>query len=462
MATVEKRINKKGNVSYRITVAGGIDSLGKQIRMRKTWTPPKPDMTPKQMEKALNRAVADFEREIEQGYVLDYKQTFSEYAAYVIALKERTGVKPRTIDRYNELLERINIAIGHLKLTDIRPQHLNAFYQNLGEDGVRRDNYKAVAKIDIQAWLKEHKQSIRKLAEHTGMSAATAGAAVHGETISYEKAEAIAQAMGKKVEAVFDIENDTSPLSSKTILEHHRLISTIMAQAEKEMLIPYNPAAKATPPKAERKDPDYYQPKEIAAILTALDEAPLKWRALTYLLIDTGCRRGEAAGLKWESLDLSTGIMTIERALLYSPQRGVYEGSPKTGKKRTLRLAPETISLLSRYRENQLSQRAEYGDAWIDSGYVFTRDNGDRMNPDSITDWLNKFSKANDLPHIHPHAFRHTAASTMIANGVDIVTAANELGHANATTTATIYAHQIAEAKAKAENVRASIFKNKT
>jgi len=51
------------------------------------------------------------------------------------------------------------------------------------------------------------------------------------------------------------------------------------------------------------------------------------------------------------------------------------------------------------------------------------------------------------IPHIHPHAFRHSAASTMIANGVDLVTAANELGHANATTTATIYAHQIEIAK---------------
>ena len=76
-----------------------------------------------------------------------------------------------------------------------------------------------------------------------------------------------------------------------------------------------------------------------------------------------------------------------------------------------------------------------------------------------MTDWLNKFSKAHSLPHIHPHAFRHTAASTMIANGVDLVTAAGELGHASATTTANIYAHQIAEAKAKAENVRAGIFK---
>ena len=46
MATVEKRVGKSGKVSYRITVAGGIDSTGKQIRMRRTWEPPKPDMTP--------------------------------------------------------------------------------------------------------------------------------------------------------------------------------------------------------------------------------------------------------------------------------------------------------------------------------------------------------------------------------------------------------------------------------
>ena len=461
MATVEKRVGKKGNISYRITVAGGIDSTGKQIRMRRTWEPPKPDMTPKQIEKALNRAVADFEREIEQGYRLDHKQTFSEYAAYVMDLKERTGVKPRTIDRYTDLLKRINIAIGHLKLTDIRPQHLNAFYQNLAAEGVRNDKCKATAKIDLEARLKELKVSISKLARHTGMASSTAAAAVHGNTISYEKAEAIAKALGEKTEAIFDIEKDSSPLSNKTVLEHHRLISTVMAQAEKEMLIPFNPATKATPPKFERKDPDYYQPEEISAILAALEKAPLKWRALTYLLIDTGCRRGEAAGLKWESIDLSTGIMTIERALLYSPQRGVYEGSPKTGKKRTLRLAQETLDLLTEYHTAQLISQAAYGDAWINTGYFFNRDNGDRMNPDSVTDWLNKFSKTNNLPHIHPHAFRHTAASTMIANGVDIVTTANELGHASATTTATIYAHQIAEAKAKAENVRASIFKHK-
>ena len=72
MATVEKRIGK-GGTSYRITVAGGLDENGKQVRIRRMWKPPRPDMTDRQIEKALSRAVADFEREIEQGYRLDRK-----------------------------------------------------------------------------------------------------------------------------------------------------------------------------------------------------------------------------------------------------------------------------------------------------------------------------------------------------------------------------------------------------
>lgn len=458
MATIEKRTTKGGEVRYRITVAGGLDSTGKQIRHRKTWKPSKPDMTPRQIEKAVARAAADFEREIEQGYQLDYKQTFSAYAAYVIDQKERTGIRPRTIDRYRDLMNRIDTAIGHLKIAEIRPQHLNAFYKNLSEDGIRADGERATAKIDLAAWLKKNKLSRMEIARRAGISASTVSKAALGETVSKAKAEAITAAMGKKCTEVFRIQKDTTPLADKTILEYHRLISTILAQAEKEMLIPYNPAAKATPPKLAKKTPDYYQPEEIDAILDALDTATLKWRAITYLLIDTGCRRGEAMGLKWESVDLKSGIITIERALLYTPARGVYEGPPKNGKTRSIKLSPETVSLLKKHRVEQIQLRFMNGERWIDSGYVFTQDNGDRMNPDSVTDWLNKFSAANGLPHIHPHAFRHTAASTMIANGVDLVTTANELGHSSATTTANIYAHQIAEAKAKAEDARSSVF----
>jgi len=463
MATVEKRYNKNGEIShYRITVAQGIDTNGVQIRRRMNWKPPKPDMTEKQLAKALNKAVTDFEREVNQGFELDRRQTFASYAEYVIELKERTGIRPRTIDRYRDLLRRINKAIGHLKLTDIRPQHLNAFYKNLGEKGIRENADRAASRIDLKALLKENNITIAGLSRESKVAEITIRKAIKGENIYKDKAEAIAAAVGKKVTEIFDIKQDNEPLSDKTILEHHRLISTIMSQAEKEMLIPFNPAAKATPPKVTKKDPDYYQPEEIDAVLDALDKAPLKWKAITYLLIDTGCRRGEAAGLKWESVDLNSGIITIERALLYSPKRGVYEGPPKNGKVRTVGIAPETVTLLRWVKSEQSRLQQLNGDRWVDSGYVFTQDNGDRINPESITAWLRTFSASEEtLKHLHPHAFRHTAASTMIANGVDLVTTANELGHSNATTTATIYAHQISEAKAKAENVRADVFKRR-
>lgn len=458
MATIEPRRNKAGEItSYRITVAGGLDCTGKQIRHRMTWKP-EPKMTARQTEKALARAVADFEREIEQGYQIDHKQTFAEYAAYVIDLKERTGVKPRTIDRYRELMVRINAAIGHIKLADLRPQHLNAFYKNLGEQGVRSDGGKATACIDITAWAKENHLSKAEIARRAKISDATITAAAQGKPITEEKAGCIAAAMGLPLAKAFTVQHNTAPLSDRTILDHHRLISSIMAQAEKEMLVPYNPAAKATPPKAQKKNPDYYQPEQMDAILDSLETAPLKWRTITYLMIDTGCRRGEAAGVKWESIDFATGTVTIERALLYSAQRGVYEGTTKTGNIRAVKLSPETLALLKRYRAEQLQLQLLNGDRWHDTGYVFTQDNGLPMNPTSITSWLSSFSEKNHLPHIHPHAFRHTAASTMIADGVDLVTAANELGHANATTTATIYAHQIAEAKAKAAEARSSVF----
>ena len=460
MATVEKRQKKNGAPVYRITVIRGKDSSGRQIRLRRTWEPPKPNMSEKSIEKALNRAVANFEREIEQGYRLDHQHTFSEYARYVIALKQKNNrTKPRTVDRYESLLFRIDKAIGHMKLTEITPEHLNQFYSNLSEEGIRLDSTRAVAKVNIKEWLKVNNTSAAQFSKRIGVASSTLLSASRGESIRGDSAEKIASGLGMSLNESFTITRDISPLSAKTVLEHHRLISSVMAWAVKERLIIFNPATAAVPPKPEHKKPDYYQPETVKEILDALDNAPLKWRAATYLLIDTGCRRGEVMGLKWDCVNLDDGIISVERALLYTPKKGVYVGETKTGETRVLQIAPETKELLKKWRAEQERNRSKYGDAWIDTGFVFTRDNGDMMNPDSLTCWLSDFSKAYDLPHIHPHAFRHTAASTMIANGVDLVTAAGELGHASATTTATIYAHQIKEAKAKAQNVRAGLLK---
>lgn len=93
------------------------------------------------------------------------------------------------------------------------------------------------------------------------MAVSTVSAAAQGQPIQEVKAEAIAQAMGKRLGDVFTVEYDMEPLSDKTVLAYHRLISIILAQAEKEMLVPYNAAAKATPPKAAKKPPTTFSRK---------------------------------------------------------------------------------------------------------------------------------------------------------------------------------------------------------
>jgi len=79
------------------------------------------------------------------------------------------------------------------------------------------------------------------------------------------------------------------------------------------------------------------------------------------------------------------------------------------------------------------------------------------MNPDSITGWLDVFSKRHDLPHINPHAFRHTMASILISKGKDIVSVSKRLGHAKVSTTTDIYSHIIMEADKEAGDCLADV-----
>ena len=459
MPSIEPRYNKAGQLlHYRLVVSGGLNWEGKQIRRRITWKPPRPGMSVKQMEREAMAAAFKFEEAIQAGYEIDKVKKFCDYAEYVLELKQRTGLAPTTLERYRSMLPRINDAIGHMKLTQIRPQHLNDLYKHLTDNGIRNKGAIATAKRVLSSKVTALGQPKHMIAKEAGISHTTLNSILRGDSVKLETAEGLAKAMGYTVSELFTVTDRKKPLSDKTILEHHRLISMIMAQADKELLIPYNPAAKATPPKATKKEADYFQPEEVAEILKALETAPLKWKVMTYILIDTGCRRGELMGLQWHCVDLDKGIMMIKQALLYTKEKGTYVGPPKTGRPRAVALAPETIEILRRWKKEQLRTKIRHGDIWLDGGFIFTKDDGRPMHPDSITDWLNKFSEANDLPHINPHAFRHTVASILIANGVDPVTTANELGHADANTTQAIYAHQIARARAEAAGVRAGVF----
>lgn len=114
----------------------------------------------------------------------------------------------------------------------------------------------------------------------------------------------------------------------------------------------------------------------------------------------------------------------------------------------------ETITLLKEYRDWYLAEKETLGSHWENTDFVFVKYNGKPMHPDSITDYLKKFSKKYNLPHINPHAFRHTMASLLVFSGMDIVNISKRLGHSNVSTTTDIYSHVIKEAdEQSAENI---------
>lgn len=395
MASIQERRNKAGKlISYSVRVHRGRGADGKQL---KPWTATfevSPTWTEKSARKKAEAFAATFEKECKEGTTTDSRQKFAPYCDYVIDLKEQRGVKHSTIVRYKELTRRIYPRIGHIKLKELRADHLNDLYTFLAQDG---------------------------------QNAKTGG-----------------------------------KLSAKTILEHHRLISTVLEQAVKESLVPFNVASRATLPKAEHKEVNYFQPEQVAVIRDALECEPMKWKTLVHLLLITGARRGEVLGLKWDKVDFEGNRIYICNSVLYSPDVGIYESTPKTERsRRYVTLPTETMRLLRQYRAWQSEERLRLGEYYQNQDFVFSQDNGKPMHPDSVTDWLKKFSKRHDLPHINPHAFRHTMASMLYFNGVDSVSISKRLGHAQVSTTANIYAHVMEEADKKNADILADVFLKK-
>ena len=235
-------------------------------------------------------------------------------------------------------------------------------------------------------------------------------------------------------------------LSEKSILEHHRLISLILKKAVDEGVLPTNVASAAESPKIKKKStPRYFRKDMLIEILTCAKQASLRDRLIINLLATIGCRKGELLGLTFGDIDLSNGNININKAVLYTKKMGVYIDSTKGCVERSNAIPKNVIDLVLQYKEKYISYRDSFAD-WhgsdnLDDCFLFVQSNGNPMHPDTITNILRRFAKKHNLGKINAHAFRHTYASLLILNGVDIVTVSTLMGHAEIATTMRYYSH---------------------
>jgi integrase len=161
--------------------------------------------------------------------------------------------------------------------------------------------------------------------------------------------------------------------------------------------------------------------------------------ALYHLIAYRGLRRGEAAGVEWQDVDLDGAALAVRRQRVQLGWK-VIEDDPKSeAGERIVALDVGTVAALRIHRRAQLTERLSWGSAWMDSGKVFSRENGEPLHPATITDRFHDLVMAADLPPIRLHDLRHGAASLMLAAGVDLKVVQETLGHSSITLTSDTY-----------------------
>ena len=251
--------------------------------------------------------------------------------------------------------------------------------------------------------------------------------------------------------------DNTTGLSDKTILHHHRLISAILEKAKRSRIIPFNVAREhTTAPKVQRKEAVYLdreQARHIVGLLFAEDDTRVKTAIL--LLLYSGIRRGELCGLEWRDFDFDRQMIHINRASQYQQGSGITEVPTKNmSSERSIKLPSVMFTVFTEYRAWWANQKLMMGDAWVgDKDRLFIQYNGNPINPDTINYWLDQFIEKHNLPHFTPHSCRHTFSSLQIANGVDVRTLQARTGHAQASTLVNIYSHAIKTAEEAASDI---------
>lgn len=231
--------------------------------------------------------------------------------------------------------------------------------------------------------MKDRGFSQNRAAELAGVSPRAVQSAVYGENLSEENAEKISAALGQSVGALFaPVETNEKPLSGKTILHHHRLVSSILERAVKWQVILMNPCDRVEPPKAERKEARYLDERQAAQMLECLAGEPTKYRAMVTVLLYSGMRRGELCGLEWRDVNFVTGLVDIQRSSLYLAERGVFEDETKnTTSRRIIKLPVPALDALRDLMQEQAEERIAVGDRWEESGRIFTQWNGQAHPP---------------------------------------------------------------------------------
>lgn len=158
--------------------------------------------------------------------------------------------------------------------------------------------------------------------------------------------------------------------------------------------------------------------------------------------------------MKWQEVDLEKETLTVKLNLQRLPGGGLRLQKPKTKTSiRTIRLGKESIAVLIEQRRLSAKEKEKVEELWLDEGCVFPSSIGSAMDASNLWKTFRRLLKSTGLPAIRFHDLRHTVASLMLNNGVDVLVASRRLGHSKPSITLEVYSHLIPSSQAEVANV---------
>lgn len=231
----------------------------------------------------------------------------------------------------------------------------------------------------------------------------------------------------------------TGGYSSRTVKLIRGVLGQALGQAERWGMVARNVVTLTDGPREVPSEGRTLTPKQARALLDAARGERLE--GVFVLLLSLGLRTGEVFGLRWADVDFDNGVATVAQVLSRVDSRLVL-GPPQTERSwRRINLPRQVASSLRAHRTCQAAERAFLGDAWQDSGLVFTNEAGAPVDPSNFRKIFDRVTKRAGLSGWHPHELRHSCASILLAQGVPLEVVSGVLGHSSIRITADFYSH---------------------
>jgi integrase len=264
-----------------------------------------------------------------------------------------------------------------------------------------------------------------------------------------------------RIQSLYD-QKVTEGKGLRTVHKIHAVIHASLNSAMKLGLLGRNPDDATQPPKPVRKDMRFLDTAEVKKLLETAKRIGNRNYGLCYLAVATGMRQGELLALRWEDINLDLGLLSVKLSLKRMPGGGLKLLQPKTRSSvRTIKLGNEAIEVLQVQKVKNGLDKTRAENLWHDLDFVFPSTVGTPMDPTNLLKAFRKLLLIAELPPIRFHDLRHTAASLMLNNGVDVLIASHRLGHAKPSITLDVYGHLIPSMQVHAAEVLEGLLSEK-